>query len=233
MVFQDSLAALNPLLTIGTQLAETLMRHLGFSRRQAQARAAELLDLVGISDPHRRLRQLPHELSGGMRQRVMIAMAVACEPELVIADEPTTALDVTIQAQILELFQSLKERLGMAVLMITHDLGVVARLCERVVVMYGGRVVEEGPAETVFDRPAHPYMAGLLRASPDLERLEARLATIDGAPPDMRLLTEGCGFLARCPLARDACARRPGLVGVGQRRMAACWRAFEPAWGAP
>jgi peptide/nickel transport system ATP-binding protein len=230
MVFQDPMTALNPLLAIGTQIGETLVRHKGLSARQAREHAAELLELVGISDPRRRLDQLPHELSGGMRQRVMIATAIACEPELLIADEPTTALDVTIQAQILDLFQELRQRLGLAVLMITHDLGVVAALCHRVLVMYGGRIVEEGTADAVFESPAHPYAAGLLRATPDLDRREARMATIEGAPPDMRLLPAGCSFAPRCPLAFEDCARRPALLAVGEGREAACWRPFQPAW---
>jgi peptide/nickel transport system ATP-binding protein len=231
-VFQDPMTALNPLLNVGTQIGEVLVRHLGLTGRQARSRAAELLDLVGISDPQRRLGQLPHELSGGMRQRVMIAAAIACEPELLIADEPTTALDVTIQAQILELFVELQQRLGLAVLMITHDLGVVASLCHRVVVMYGGRVVESGDAEAVFENPAHPYTAGLLRSTPDLDRSEARMATIEGTPPDMRVLPAGCGFAARCPLAVAECGRRPDLATAGEGRVAACWRPFAPAWEA-
>ncbi|MBI1773859.1 MAG: ABC transporter ATP-binding protein [Proteobacteria bacterium] len=233
MIFQDPMTALNPLLTVGVQIGEVLSRHLRMSGCRATERAAELLALVGISDPKRRLDQLPHELSGGMRQRVMIASAIACEPELLIADEPTTALDVTIQAQILDLLASLRERLGLSVLMITHDLGVVAALCHRVAVMYGGRIVEDGPAEAVFERPAHPYTAGLLRATPDLDRIEARMAIIEGSPPDMRQLPSGCGFIARCPIAGPECERLPALSPCGSRRQVACWRPFQPAWGRP
>jgi peptide/nickel transport system ATP-binding protein len=230
MVFQDAMTSLDPLFTCGQQIGEVLTRHLGYGRRAARARACELLDLVGISAPERRLDQRPFELSGGMRQRVMIAMALACEPELLIADEPTTALDVTIQAQILELLQDLQARFGLAIVLITHDLGVVAGLCRRVAVMYAGRIVEEAPAEDLFDRPAHPYTMGLLRSTPWLERTGTRMVAIDGAPPDMRDPPTGCAFAPRCPARVRACEADPALDPVGPDRRAACWRPWEGRW---
>ncbi len=230
MVFQDAMTSLDPLFTCGQQIGEVLRRHLGYDRATARARARELLELVGISAPERRLDQYPFELSGGMRQRVMIAMALACEPALLIADEPTTALDVTIQAQILELLQELQARLGLAIVLITHDLGVVAGLCRRVAVMYAGRIVEEAPAEALFDRPAHPYTMGLLRSTPRLDRTETRMIAIDGQPPDLRDPPPGCPFAPRCPARIEACAIDPALTEVGAGRRAACWRPFEGPW---
>ena len=183
MVFQDPMTSLNPLFTVGAQIAEVCRRHLGTNRKQANERAVELLDLVGIADPASRVKQYPHEMSGGMRQRVLIAMALACEPEMLVADEPTTALDVTIQAQILDLISDLQQRLGLAVLLITHDLGVVAGLCDRVAVMYAGKLVEIGTADELFAEPGHPYTAGLLNSTPRVDLVMPRLVSIDGAPP--------------------------------------------------
>lgn len=226
LVFQDPMTSLNPLLTVGTQLGEVLRRHLGMTKKQSTVRAIELLDLVGISFPRQRVRQYPHELSGGMRQRVLIAMALACEPELLIADEPTTALDVTIQAQILELIAELRDRLGLAVLLITHDLGVVAGLCDRVAVMYGGKLVESAPADALYARPAHPYAQGLLRSTPRLDIVLPRLVAIDGAPPDLMHPPRGCPFAARCPIAIDRCHEMPPLTEPADGRFVACWRPF-------
>ncbi|HSL59505.1 MAG TPA: ABC transporter ATP-binding protein [Acidimicrobiales bacterium] len=224
MVFQDPMTSLNPVYTIGNQLAEVTRRHLGYSKKQAAARALELLELVGISNPKRRLGQYPHEFSGGMRQRVLIAMALSCEPELLIADEPTTALDVTIQAQILELLAELQSELGLSVLLITHDLGVVAGMCDRVAVMYGGRLAEVGPADDMFAAPAHPYSDGLLRSTPRLDEVQSRLVSIDGAPPDLVAPPTGCPFAPRCAHASDRChAELPDLDVLAEGRKVACW----------
>jgi oligopeptide/dipeptide ABC transporter ATP-binding protein len=224
IVFQDPMTSLDPLFTVGGQIGEVLRHHLGITGAAARARTIELLRLVGITAPERRIDQYPHELSGGMRQRVMIAMALACEPELLIADEPTTALDVTIQSQILDLLASLREKLGLAIVLITHDLGVVARLCDRVVVMYGGRIVEEGRAADLFERPLHPYTAGLIRSTPRLADRRERLQSIDGAPPNLLTLPAGCAFAARCPLRHAPCSKDdPPLVAADDGRSAACW----------
>jgi oligopeptide/dipeptide ABC transporter ATP-binding protein len=228
VVFQDPMTSLNPLFTVGMQITEVLRYHLHMSKRDAMERAVDLLDLVGISFPRQRVKQYPHEFSGGMRQRVMIAIALACEPELLIADEPTTALDVTIQAQILELLSDLQSRLGLAVILITHDLGVVAGLCHRVQVMYGGRLVEDGPAKELFHEPSHPYTAGLLRSTPRLDVVMPRLTAIEGAPPDMLRPPQGCAFHPRCPLAIEKCREvAPPLDPVRIGRKAACYRPFE------
>ena len=224
---------MNPLFSVGTQIGEVLHHHCGLSGAKAADRATELLDLVGIASPRARLKQYPHEFSGGMRQRVMIAMALACEPELLIADEPTTALDVTIQAQVLELIAGLQQRLNLSVLLITHDLGVVAGLCHRVAVMYAGRIVESGGADDLFERPAHPYTMGLLRSTPRLDELRPRLVAIDGSPPDLVRPPSGCAFHPRCPLATDACVNAaPPLAPLAdpRPREAACWRPHTPAW---
>jgi peptide/nickel transport system ATP-binding protein len=224
IVFQDPMTSLNPVFTIGTQLGEVLRRHMGYRKAAAKRRATELLDLVGISNPARRLTQYPHEFSGGMRQRVLIAMALACEPELLIADEPTTALDVTIQAQILELLADLQQRLGLSVLLITHDLGVVAGLCDRVAVMYGGKLVELAGAEQLYADAAHPYAAGLLRSTPRLDVVESRLVSIDGSPPDLVSPPSGCPYQARCEHALDRCSTEmPVLEPSGPDRLVACW----------
>jgi oligopeptide/dipeptide ABC transporter ATP-binding protein len=198
------------------------------NKQQAQDRATDLLDLVGIANPPQRLKQYPYEMSGGMRQRVLIAIALACEPELLIADEPTTALDVTIQAQILELIAELQQRLGLAVLLITHDLGVVAGLCDRVAVMYAGKIVEVAGAEDLYHRPGHPYAAGLLRSTPRLDVVLPRLVSIDGSPPDLAAPPAGCAFRFRCPIAFQRCGREdPPLALYEEGRSVACWRAFD------
>jgi len=224
MVFQDPMTSLNPVFTIGSQLTEVTRRHLGYSRRQARERAVELLDLVGISNPSQRLKQHPSEFSGGMCQRVLIAMALSCEPELLIADEPTTALDVTIQAQILELLAELQESLGLSVLLITHDLGVVAGMCDRVCVMYGGRLGEIGSVDDLYGRPAHPYSRGLLRSTPRVDEVQARLVSIDGAPPDLVAPPSGCPFSPRCTLSTDRCVHElPELSETEEGGRVACW----------
>jgi len=230
IVFQDPMTSLNPLFRVGTQIGEVLRHHMGMSRAQARERAVELLDLVGISSPKRRVDQYPHEFSGGMRQRMLIAMALACEPQLLIADEPTTALDVTIQAQILELLADLQDRLKVAVLLISHDLGVVAQVCHRITVMYAGKLVETGPAEDVFHRPGHPYTRGLLRSTPRLDHRQARLVGIDGTPPDLIRPPTGCPFHPRCPAADERCAAEmPPVDPYDGGRGVACWHAFaEP-----
>jgi peptide/nickel transport system ATP-binding protein len=237
MIFQEPMTSLNPVLTIGTQIAENARRHLGLSRRAARDRALEMLDLVRIADARRRLDEYPHQLSGGMRQRVMIAIALACNPKVLIADEPTTALDVTIQAQILELLRDLRDKLGTAVLLITHDLGVVAETCERVLVMYAGRMAETAPAEALFRRPLHPYTRGLMRAIPRLdseaeaEGRRPRLQEIAGLVPSLANEIAGCAFAPRCELQTPRCrAERPQLSDAGGGHRAACheWqRALE------
>ena len=228
MIFQDPMTSLNPLFTVGTQIAEVLRQHMGMSKKATRARAVELLDLVGIASPAQRAKQHPHEMSGGMRQRVLIAMALACEPQLLIADEPTTALDVTIQAQILELIAEIQSRLGLAVLLITHDLGVVAGLCDRVSVMYAGKLVELGSAADLFARPLHPYTAGLLRSTPRLDVVLERLVSIAGAPPDLVRPPRGCPFRARCERATDQCVEEmPPLVAKEGGRHVACWHALD------
>jgi oligopeptide/dipeptide ABC transporter ATP-binding protein len=230
MIFQEPMTSLNPVLTIERQITETLEEHRGTTPEAAHARAVELLRLVGIADAERRLRQYPHQLSGGMRQRVMIAIALACEPKLIIADEPTTALDVTIQAQILELMQSLTKRLGVALIIITHNLGVVARYAQRVNVMYAGRIVESGAAAALYHNPRHPYTIALLRSVPRLDRpRQSRLDPIEGSPPDLTQLDPGCSFRPRCRFAIPHCAEAPPpLIPAGEPgQMSACYRARE------
>ncbi|MFQ5995229.1 MAG: ABC transporter ATP-binding protein [Acidiferrobacterales bacterium] len=229
MVFQEPMTSLNPVLTIGMQITETVQTHLGVGKEKADARAVELLGMVGISDPERRLKQYPHHFSGGMRQRVMIALALSCEPKLIIADEPTTALDVTIQAQILELMKDLTKRLGVALIVITHNLGVVARYADRVNVMYAGKIVEEGTAEQVYHTPRHPYTIGLLASVPRMDRHRGkRLVPIEGQPPDLTRLDDGCAYRPRCRWAYDRCAREiPPLEHVGDGQKAACFRKHE------
>ena len=230
MVFQEPMTSLNPVLTIGRQMTETLQQHRGADRATADRRAIELLSLVGIADPNRRLGQYPHQLSGGMRQRIMIAIALTCEPRLIIADEPTTALDVTIQAQILELMTGLTHRLNVALIIITHNLGVVARYAKRVNVMYAGRIVESGPAADVYHDPRHPYTIALLRSVPRLDRpRQARLDPVEGQPPDLTRLDGGCAFRPRCRFAVAACAEaRPPLEPAGAAgHLSACFRRDE------
>jgi oligopeptide/dipeptide ABC transporter ATP-binding protein len=230
MVFQEPMTSLNPVLSIGRQITETVEQHRGADRAAAHRRAIELLGLVGLADPARRLKQYPHELSGGMRQRVMIAIAIACDPKLIIADEPTTALDVTIQAQILELMNGLTRRLNAALIIITHNLGVVARYARWVNVMYAGRVVESGPATAIYHNPRHPYTMALLQSVPRLDRpRRARLDPVDGQPPDLTRLDEGCAFRPRCRFAIDACTKtRPPLEPVAPAgHRSACLRAGE------
>jgi oligopeptide/dipeptide ABC transporter ATP-binding protein len=228
MVFQEPMTSLNPVLTIGRQLTEGLEIHMRMGPEQARARAVELLGMVGIPDPARRLAQYPHHFSGGMRQRMMIAMALACNPSLILADEPTTALDVTIQAQILELMQDLSRRLGVAMLIITHNLGVVARYADRVNVMYAGRIIEQADAREIYANPRHPYTLGLLRSVPRLdEPRRARLDPIQGQPPDLTRLPPGCAFAPRCAYRIDRCVEAPPLDAVAAAHTSACWRARE------
>ncbi|MCC7365109.1 MAG: ABC transporter ATP-binding protein [Dehalococcoidia bacterium] len=227
MVFQDPMTALNPVLRVADQVMAPLRRHLGLGPEEARRRAVESLTRVGIPDAERNLDAYPHELSGGMRQRVLIAMAVACEPRLLIADEPTTALDVTIQAQIVELLRGISDQLGTAVMFVTHDMGLVARFAHRVAVMYAGRIVEVGPVREIFANPRHPYTRGLLASIPaiDGEKPE-RLLQIDGTPPDLAALPAGCAFAARCPVAVGHCTvERPPLARLEPNHSAACWRA--------
>ena len=228
MIFQEPMTSLNPVLTIGSQIAEALVLHRGMTRGEAMARATELLATVNISEAERRVGQYPHQLSGGMRQRVMIAMALACNPRLLIADEPTTALDVTIQAQILDLMRSLKEKTGAAIVLITHDLGVVAEMAQRVVVMYAGRKVEEAPVDALFARPRHPYTQGLLNSIPKLEEAGAagrkRLEEIPGMVPSLKEAIAGCIFAPRCAHATDRCRREyPPLEQKAPGHYVACW----------
>ena len=225
IIFQDPMTSLNPVYTIGNQLEEAILLHTDRNREQAKARAVEMLTLVGINEPEKRLRQYPYELSGGMRQRVMIAMALACEPDILIADEPTTALDVTIQAQILELMQELQRKLGMAIIMITHDLGVIASLCDEVIVMYAGSVCERGTADEIFYHPAHEYTRGLLRSIPNIDSDDkTRLVPITGTPIDLLNMPKGCAFAPRCERAMKVClTSRAREVPVGRDHLCACW----------
>ncbi|MEO8655398.1 MAG: ABC transporter ATP-binding protein [Ramlibacter sp.] len=226
MIFQEPMTSLNPAFTIGDQLVEGIRAHRDLSAEAARAHAIEMLRRVRIPSPERRIDEYPHKLSGGMRQRVMIAMALACEPQLLIADEPTTALDVTIQAQVLDLMRTLRQETGTAIILITHDLGVVAELADEVVVMYSGRIVERAPVQRLFDHPQHPYTIGLLGSIPSLHLEQERLHAIDGQVPTPMTRVTGCRFAPRCPFAVDQCrAEEPPLMAMGEGQEAACWRA--------
>lgn len=225
IIFQDPMTSLNPVYTIGNQITEVICLHTGKSKKEAHDRAKELLELVGINEPAKRLKQYPHELSGGMRQRVMIAIALACEPKLLIADEPTTALDVTIQAQILELMQELRKKLGMSIIMITHDLGVVASMCERIAVMYAGHIVEYGTADEIFYEPKHEYTKGLIKSIPKLNVQETeRLIPIEGQPVDLLNPPAGCSFAPRCANCMKICLREmPPKTELSDTHYSQCW----------
>ena len=226
MIFQEPMTSLNPAYTIGEQIIEVLIRHRGLTRTEARNRAIELLRGVRIPSPEQRVDDYPHRLSGGMRQRAMIAMALACDPQLLIADEPTTALDVTIQAQVLDLMRTLKEQTNSAIILISHDLGVVAEVCDEVAVMYAGEIVERAPVDALFEAPQHPYTIGLLASIPRLDRRVDKLATIEGALPDMTELPLGCRFALRCPFASEICVSGPPpIVEVGTRHWSRCVKA--------
>jgi len=226
MIFQEPMSSLNPAFTIGDQIAEVLLNHKRFTKKRAKAHAIEMLRRVRISEPERRYDDYPHRLSGGMRQRAMIAMALACEPKLLIADEPTTALDVTIQAQILDLMRTLREETGTAIILITHDLGVIAELADDVAVMYAGRIVEHASVARLFAEPQHPYTVGLLGSIPRLHMEQDRLAAIEGQVPGLSAARVGCGFEPRCPFAIDRCrADVPALLQIQKEHQAACWKA--------
>ena len=224
IIFQDPMTSLNPVFTVGNQLKEAIELHTDRKGKEAEARAIEMLTLVGVNEPEKRVKQYPYELSGGMRQRVMIAMALACEPDILIADEPTTALDVTIQAQILELMQSLQKKLGMAIIMVTHDLGVIADMCDEIIVMYGGRVCERGTAEDIFYRPHHEYTKGLLRSIPKVDRIGEKLIPIPGTPINLLNMPKGCAFCPRCEEAMKICIEeQPPEMQMPDGHFASCW----------
>ncbi|MBE7057406.1 MAG: ABC transporter ATP-binding protein [Ruminococcaceae bacterium] len=224
IIFQDPMTSLNPTYTIGHQLTEAILLHTNRNKQQARERAIEMIRLVNINEPEKRMKQYPHELSGGMRQRIMIAMALACEPDILIADEPTTALDVTIQAQILELMKDLQKELGMAIIMITHDLGVVAQLCDEVIVMYAGSICEQGTADEIFYNPKHEYTKGLLRSIPTANTAGQRLQPITGTPIDLLNMPKGCPFAPRCDAAMKICLdERCQRMTINENHMAACW----------
>lgn len=224
IIFQDPMTSLNPVFTIGNQLKEAIELHTERKGKEAMDRAVEMLTLVGVNEPEKRVKQYPYELSGGMRQRVMIAMALACEPDILIADEPTTALDVTIQAQILELMQSLQKKLGMAIIMVTHDLGVIADMCDEIIVMYGGRVCERGTAEDIFYRPAHEYTKGLLKSIPSVDRMGEKLVPIPGTPINLLNMPKGCAFCPRCENAMKICIDEiPPEMQMPDGHFASCW----------
>ena len=231
IIFQDPMTSLNPVFTIGDQLKEAVVLHTDKSGKVADERVVELLELVGINEPRRRVKQYPFELSGGMRQRVMIAMALACEPDILIADEPTTALDVTIQAQILELMQDLQKKLGMAIILVTHDLGVIADMCDNIVVMYGGRICERGTAHEIFYNPRHEYTRGLLRSIPNVNNMKRKLIPISGTPINMLNMPKGCAFCPRCDSAMKIClAEKPEELLINENHKAACWLSVRDAF---
>lgn len=224
IIFQDPMTSLNPVFTIGYQLKEAIELHTSRKGKEAEDRAIEMLTLVGVNEPEKRIKQYPFELSGGMRQRVMIAMALSCEPDILIADEPTTALDVTIQAQILELMQDLQKKLGMAIIMVTHDLGVIADMCDEIIVMYGGRVCERGTAEDIFYRPSHEYTKGLLRSIPNVDRMGQRLVPIPGTPINLLNMPKGCAFCPRCEHAMKICLEEKAPeMQMPDGHFASCW----------
>ena len=231
IIFQDPMTSLNPTYTIGKQLMEAIMLHTPRNRKQARERAIEMLQLVNINEPEKRMKQYPFEFSGGMRQRIMIAMALACEPDILIADEPTTALDVTIQAQILELMQSLQKELGMAIIMITHDLGVVAQMCDEVIVMYAGSICEQGTADEIFYNPKHEYTKGLMRSIPTVDNDDEKLEPITGTPIDLLNMPKGCPFAPRCEAAMKVCLReRCQRMQINDMHQAACWLNVKEAY---
>ena len=224
IIFQDPMTSLNPVFTVGNQLREAIELHTDRKGKEAEARAIEMLTLVGVNEPEKRVKQYPYELSGGMRQRVMIAMALACEPDILIADDPTRALDVTIQAQILELMQCLQKKLGMAIIMVTHDLGVIADMCDEIIVMYGGRVCERGTAEDIFYRPHHEYTKGLLRSIPNVDRIGEKLIPIPGTPINLLNMPKGCAFCPRCEEAMKICIEeQPPEMQMPDGHFASCW----------
>ena len=224
MIFQDPMTSLNPVYTVGNQLREAIKIHTNRNPKQVRERALEMLQLVGVNEPEKRLKQYPYELSGGMRQRVMIAMALACEPDVLIADEPTTALDVTIQAQILELMQDLQKKMGMSIIMITHDLGVIADICDEIIVMYAGRVCERGTADEIFYNPCHEYTKGLIRSIPKFGARHEKLVPIAGSPVDLLNLPAGCAFASRCDCAMKIClTEHPEEIRMNDKHIAACW----------
>ena len=228
IIFQDPMTSLNPVFTIGYQLEEAIKLHTDRRGKEARDRAVEMLELVGVNEPEKRIKQYPFEFSGGMRQRVMIAMALACEPDILIADEPTTALDVTIQAQILELMKDLQAKLGMAIIMVTHDLGVIAQMADEIIVMYGGRVCERGTAEDIFYRPAHEYTKGLLRSIPSVDTMGQRLEPISGTPINLLNMPTGCAFCPRCDAAMKICLeQQPPETQTVDGHLAACWQAIR------
>ncbi|HCI74556.1 MAG TPA: peptide ABC transporter ATP-binding protein [Lachnospiraceae bacterium] len=228
IIFQDPMTSLNPVFTIGFQLKEAIRLHTNRKGKEAEKRAIEMLELVGVNEPEKRIHQYPFEFSGGMRQRVMIAMALACEPDILIADEPTTALDVTIQAQILELMQDLQKKLGMAIIMVTHDLGVIAQMADEIIVMYGGRVCERGTAEDIFYRPCHEYTKGLLRSIPNIDSMGKRLEPISGTPINLLNMPKGCAFCPRCDEAMKICLEeQPPETRTVDGHLASCWKAIQ------